>query len=352
MAYKLLRQMIPAVALSVAVLLAGFASFADACSRAVYFGKEGQIVTGRTMDWVEDMKSNLWIFPRGMKRDGGVGEGSVKWTSKYGSLVTSVYEAATADGMNEKGLVSNLLYLVESDYPPLTDTRPGITIAAWAQYLLDNFATVEEAVAEMRKDAIKVVAVNVPNGMKGTVHLSISDPSGDSAIFEYVQGKLVIHHNKKYQVMTNSPIFDEQLALNKYWEQIGGTVMLPGTNRAADRFARASFYINACKQSADPREAVASVFSVMRNVSVPRGITTPGQPNIASTLWRTVSDQKNRVYYFEDTASPSLIWINLDKVDFAEGTGVRKLTLSGKPPVGGDQTENFEKVAPFQFLAP
>ena len=204
----------------------------------------------------------------------------------------------------------------------------------------------------MRKDAIKVVAVNVPNGMKGTVHLSISDPSGDSAIFEYVQGKLVIHHNKKYQVMTNSPIFDEQLALNKYWEQIGGTVMLPGTNRAADRFARASFYINACKQSADPREAVASVFSVMRNVSVPRGITTPGQPNIASTLWRTVSDQKNRVYYFEDTASPSLIWINLDKVDFVEGTGVRKLTLSGKPPVGGDQTENFEKAAPFQFLAP
>ena len=41
--------------------------------------------------------------------------------------------------------------------------------------------------------------------------------------------------------MTNSPIFSEQLALDKYWKQIGGTVMLPGTNRAADHFARASF---------------------------------------------------------------------------------------------------------------
>ena len=50
-----------------------------------------------------------------------------------------------------------------------------------------------------------------------------------------------------------------------------------GTNRAADRFARASFYINAATQSADLREAVAAVFSVMRNVSVPRGISTPTQ---------------------------------------------------------------------------
>ena len=37
---------------------------------------------------------------------------------------------------------------------------------------------------------------------------------------------------RQYRVRTNSPIYDEQLALNRYWEQIGGTVMLPGTNRA------------------------------------------------------------------------------------------------------------------------
>ena len=95
--------------------------------------------------------------------------------------------------------------------------------------------------------------------------------------------------------------------------------MLPGTNRAADRFARASFYINAATQSADPREAVAAVFSVMRNVSVPRGISTPAQPNISSTIWRTVADQKNKVYFFEDTASPSLVWVRLNRIDFSAG---------------------------------
>lgn len=325
---------------------------ARSCTRAVYFGLEGQTVTGRSMDWKEQMQTNLWVFPRGMNRDGGCGAGSLTWTSRYGSVVASVYEGGTADGMNEQGLVANLLYLVESEYPAADDGRPVISISAWAQFVLDNFATVDEAVAALSKDSFRMVTVAAPNGAPGTVHLSISDPSGDSAIFEYLGGKLVVHHGRQHQVMTNSPAFDEQIALNKYWQQIGGTVMLPGTNRAADRFARASFYVNACRQSADPREAVASVLSVIRNVSVPRGISTPGEPNISSTIWRTVSDQKNRVYYFENTASPSVLWVKLDKLDFSASSGTRKLRMTDRPDLGGDQTTAFEPAKPFVFLAP
>jgi choloylglycine hydrolase len=329
-----------------------FTATVDACTRAVYFGKDGQTVTCRSMDWGEEMQTNLWIFPRGLARDAGLGEKSLKWKSQYGSVVASVYEGGTADGMNEKGLVANLLYLTESEYTPAGDTRPALLITSWAQYMLDNFATVQEAVADARKETYQMVTVAAPNGAKGNVHISISDPSGDSAIFEYIEGKLVVHHGKQYQVMTNSPVYDQQLALNEYWKQIGGTVMLPGTNRAADRFVRASFYINACRQTDDSHEAVASVFSVIRNCSVPRGISTPNQPNIASTLWRTVSDQKNRVYYFESTASPSLIWIKLANIDFAAGTGTRKLELASKTDLAGDQTGNFQKAEPFKFLAP
>jgi choloylglycine hydrolase len=322
------------------------------CTRALYFGEANQTVTGRTMDWKEEMHTNLWVFPRGMQRDSGLGEHSVAWTSRYGSLAASVYEGGTADGMNEKGLVTNLLYLVESEYPPADDSRPALVITAWAQYVLDQFATVAEAVDELGRKEFRVVPVVAPNGAAGTVHLSISDPSGDSAILEYINGSLEIHHSREYQVMTNSPVFDEQLALNRYWQQIGGTVMLPGTNRAADRFARASFYINACRQSADAREAVASVFSVMRNVSVPRGISTPDQPNISTTIWRTVSDQKNRVYFFENTGSPSLVWVRLSQLDFSENAPVRKLTLAGNPDLSGDQSAGFEPSEPFEFLVP
>ena len=126
--------------------------------------------------------------------------------------------------------------------------------------------------------------------------------------------------------------------------------MLPGTNRAADRFARASFYINACRQTSDPRESVADVFSVMRNVGVPRGITTPGQPNISSTIWRTVADQKHRVYFFENTYSPSVVWVRFADLDFAPESGVQKLQLDGEPDLAGDQTAGFRPAEPFRFL--
>jgi choloylglycine hydrolase len=116
------------------------------------------------------------------------------------------------------------------------------------------------------------------------VHLAISDPSGDSAIFEYIGGKLVIHHGRQSRVMTNLPASRQQLALNQHWKEIGGTVMLPGTNRAADRFARASFHSNAARQSADLSETIAAVLGVVRKLSVPQGISTPGQPSISSTL--------------------------------------------------------------------
>ncbi|PJG58681.1 linear amide C-N hydrolase [Aeromonas cavernicola] len=329
-------------------------AIANACTRAVYFGKEGQTVTGRTMDWlVSDMDTNMWIYPRGLDRTSNTNV-PFTWRSLYGSVVTTVYEGAAADGMNEKGLVANLLYLAETKYPAAdpADKRPTLSIAGWVQYVLDSYATTAEAVAGLRQEAFRMVPIAAPTGEPGTVHLSISDESGDSAIVEYIDGKLVIHHGRQYQVMTNSPTFDQQLSLAKYWESIGGSAMLPGTNRATDRFVRASYYINESTQTADPRRAVASVFSVMRNVSVPIGIKVPGQPNIADTLWLTVSDQKNKVYYYQDTNSPSILWTKLGQLDFSEKAGPRKLQLDGNPNISGDQTEQFKPAPLFSFIVP
>lgn len=326
----------------------------EACSRAVYFGEEGQTVTGRTMDWfVSDMDTNLWLYPRGLERTSNT-KTPFNWTSKYGSVVTTIYEGAAADGMNEKGLVANLLYLAESKYEEARadDKRPTLPNSAWVQYVLDTYATTAEAVEGLRKEEFRLVPIKAPTGEPGTVHLSISDASGDSAIFEYINGKLTIHHGKQYQVMTNSPTFDRQLPLVDYWKEIGGSTFLPGTNRATDRFARLSYYVNEAKQSANPREAVATVFSLMRNVSVPIGIKIPGKPNIADTLWLTVSDQKNKVYYYQSTNSPSIIWAKLGELDFKEGSGARKLQLDGNPDIAGNQTSNFEAAEVFKFIPP
>lgn len=277
-------------------------------------------------------------------------DNTVKWTSSYGSVVTAGYDIGVCDGMNEKGLVANLLFLAESDYHRPGDNRPVMGLSIWTQYVLDNFSTVDEAVEELCKELFRIDDPDLPNGAKSTLHLSISDPTGNSAIFEYLDGKLVIHHGKDCQVMTNSPSYDKQQTLDDYWDQIGGLVMLPGTNRASDRFVRASFYIKALPKTSDYRHAVAGVFSVMRNVSVPLGISIPSQPNIASTRWRTVADQKNLVYYFESTLSPDIFWIDLNKLDFNNEEKVRKLLLTNGEIYAGDAADKMQVSEPLQFL--
>lgn len=335
----------------VTLLIAGMlTTYTQACTRVVYLGKNGMVVTGRTMDWKEDLKSNIYVFPRGIERAGADKGNTIHWKSKYGSVITAGYDIGTSDGMNEKGLVANLLYLTESDYYRPNDTRPVMGISIWTQYVLDNFATVDEAVKELSKETFRIDAPDMPNGVKSTLHLAISDASGNSAIFEYIKGKLIIHEGKEYQVMTNSPSYEQQITLNNYWQQIGGLVMLPGTNRAADRFVRASFYINVIPQTDNQREAVAGVFSVIRNVSVPLGISTPAQPNISSTRWRTVADQKNKVYFFESTMTPNVFWINMKDLDFSEGASVKKLNLANGETYAGNAAKDMVNSPSFKFL--
>lgn len=322
----------------------------EACTRAVYLGIDSTVMTGRTMDWAEDIKTNLYVFPRGMNRDGGAGRDPLKWVSKYGSLIGTAYDVGTVDGINEKGLVANVLYLAESEYGNEGTEKPTLSIGAWAQYVLDRFATVDEAVEVLKEDSLQIIAPLLPNGAAATGHLALSDPSGDSAIFEYIKGKLVVHHGKEFKVMTNSPSYDQQLTLNSYWQTIGGLVMLPGTNRAADRFVRASFYVNAIPNNFEKEKALAGLMSVMCNVSVPLGLSTPGQPNIASTLWRSLSDQKNLVYYYASTQSPYIFWAPLNELDFKENASVKKLTLTSGEIYSGNVVKEFKNAEPFTFL--
>lgn len=326
------------------------ASPAMACSRVTYTGPQNTVLTGRSMDWMVPLHTNLWAFPRGLKRSGEDGENSLIWTSKYGSVVSAAYDAATPDGMNEKGLVANLLYLSTAQYSKPDPKKLTLSVAGWPQYVLDNYATVDEAVKGLESAAFQVLPPNMPGGFAPTMHLSISDASGDSAIFEYINGKLVIHHGKDYAVMTNEPSFDQQLALNAYWKEIGGAVMLPGTDRPADRFVRASYYLNQVPQTADTVQSVASVFSIMRNVSTPMGVVRPESPNISPTLWRTVSDQKNHVYYFESTSSPNVFWVDMAKLDFTEGQSTKKLDVDGGEFYAGDTSARFKPTVAFNFM--
>jgi penicillin V acylase-like amidase (Ntn superfamily) len=194
------------------------------------------------------------------------------------------------------------------------------------------------------------------------MHLVMSDATGDSAVLEYIKGKLVIHHGKQYRVMTNSPTYDKQLAIMEYWKEAGGiSKFLPGTSRAADRFVRTSFlldvlpgevsstYISGTPQQSFKFQAPMAVLSLMRSVGTPLGFANEEQPWVSSTIWRTVSDSTNRVVIFDSALTPATFWVKLDELDFNPGAPVKKLELAGGKTYSGNATEKFVAAKLFTF---
>lgn len=327
----------------------------QACTRIVYHGEAGRTLTGRNMDFKDPMVSNFWVFPKGIKRSGQAGPRSMEWTSKYGSLAVSGYDISTVDGMNEAGLNASLLWLNATKFPEDDQQTPRMSLAIWAQFYLDQFATVAEAVDYTQQHPIQVVSGEVPGrpGSLAPLHLTLSDASGDSAVLEWIDGALKIHHDHAYQVVTNDPPFEFQLANQKYWSGVNSLNFLPGSGRSEDRFVRAGFYVNAVTQSDDPRIAAAAAFSVIRNASAPYGVSLADAPNLSTTRWRVVADQKSLVFYGESAISPNIFSVDLKKLDFSQGAQIRKLDLGvdmGRVLVG-EVSDQFTDAPAFVFEA-
>jgi len=326
---------------------------ADACSRILWNDNKLAVVVGRTMDWPETTEPILTVFPRGMERNGGLAGSEVavkknpaKWESKYGSVITQVYGIGTSDGFNERGLGVHMLYLRATDLGTRDKSKPGLHIGLWAQYLLDNAANVNEAIALHEK--IQLVMIEA-HGHKATVHLAIEDASGDSAILEYLKGKLVVHHGRQYQIMTNDPTYDEQLALLKKqdYSKPSMDLPIPGNVNAIDRFQRAAYYKAVLQEPKNEREAVAGVLAIARNVSVPFDAPYHGF-GVYNTEFRTVIDLTNKRYFFELTTQPNVIWLDLSKFDLQKGSPVMVLDPHDLE-LSGNVSGKFQKAQKVPF---
>lgn len=327
------------------------ASAALSCSRVLWSDGNGYVFVGRTQDWTEKINSAFRVFPRGMERTGAVAENPHKWTSKYGSVVITGYDIGTHEGFNEKGLGAHILYLAgASDFGKRDPNVMGIGITQWAQYYLDNYATVAEAVDAQKTFAFQIEPFVLPNGFPTLFHISLSDKSGDSAVIEYVGGKAQVYHDKRFTVMTNEPTYDKQIENLKQYRTFGGDKPLPGERTPTDRFVRAAYYANGLPRPANPGEGAAFMFSVIRNVSVPFGKPDPQKPNVSSTIFRTVMDLTDGRYYFESTFAPNVVWIDTSKLDFSQGKSELELQVEKKIfSLNGDVTSLVAPATPLVF---
>lgn len=315
------------------------------CTRVFWNDNGTALIVGRTMDWPESTEPILTIFPRGTRHDGGlllgeriVADNALVWEAAYGTLVVSVYGLGAAEGVNEAGLAAHMLYLNETDFGPVDPERPAIHAALWVQYLLDNAATVREAL-ELQA-ALQLVMAEA-RGALSTVHLALEDATGDSAVIEYVEGRPTVYHDAAHRVMTNSPPFDQQLALlaQRDFAEPASSISLPGNVESVDRFTRASYFLNVLPTPGNEREAMASMLAVIRNCSIPFGAPYKDE-GVLNTEYRVVNDLTNRRLFFEMATLPSVIWVDWGALDFSEGSGVRTLDPDDLS-LSGNVTDRF-----------
>src|SRR5215217_4577526 len=130
----------------VIVLTGSCVGIAHACT-TFFLEKNGQMAFGKNYDWMTgtgSVNTNLrGLAKSSLPLDGG---NILKWTSKFGCTTFNQYGKEFPNGgMNEKGLVVELMWLSESEYPA-KDNRPALTVLQWIQYQLDNCSSVDEVV--------------------------------------------------------------------------------------------------------------------------------------------------------------------------------------------------------------
>lgn len=126
---------------------------------------------------------------------------------------------------------------------------------------------------------------------------------------------------------------------------------LPDTINAADRFVRTDYLLNSTPKYEDTDFALGAAFSLIRAVGVPLGMEDPDQPNISMTLWRTVADHENKTWYFESALNPYVLWVDLNGIDFAEGSGARTIPLGRETRLAGEVSADFEPAEPIVWMS-
>jgi len=314
---------------------------ADACSRIFWNSNGKAMLVARNMD-LQDFPI-IYVMPAGIKRTGGADiRNPAVWTSKYGSVLTAFWgiPGLYDEGINTRGLAFHYLFLGGSQYEA-RDRRPGVDGAIYGQYLLDNAATVAEALNLMNQTQL-VLEWWDPRRHLLPCHIALEDATGDAAVVEFIKGQMKVYHGPAYTVLTNEPPLNEQLDNLKRYRKFGGNLPWPGDVESEDRFVRGAAFLltlNSQPFSALNPDLVSRLFSAIRATSPPFGsIASDGAS--WPTIWTSVLDLTNKVIYFSSTVAKNNFWIEMGKLNFSPGASVMYLDATN-PKLFGEVSGSF-----------
>src|SRR5579872_71431 len=195
--------------LAVAILVSMLIHSAFACTDFRLTAKDGTVLITRSLEFALDLKSELCTSnrDRNFTTTGPDGKPTMSWKTKYGYVfLNGLNIDMAADGMNEKGLSFEALYLpnfAEYQTVPAGHMDQAIPYYNFGDWVLGNFETVDQVRAAL--NTVYVYAEKLPqtDNTVFPLHFAIYDATGKGIVVEYVGGKLNVYENK-IGVMTNS----------------------------------------------------------------------------------------------------------------------------------------------------
>lgn len=269
-----------------------------ACSTFL-INRNGQLVFGRNYDWVSG-NGILMVNSAGLMKTSFVpGSKSVSWMARYGSVSFNQFgKEMPHGGMNEKGLVVELMWLQGTSYPA-TDQRAAVNELQWVQYQLDNCSSIEEVIA-----TDKLIRIDRNNA--APLHFLIADASGKAATIEFLNGKMVVHKGKdlRYPVLTNST-YESSL------QQLDPATRSKEPSNSFDRFTQACSLLQQYQTGNSNAAPVDYAFTMLNKVSQSQ-----------YTKWSIVYDITNKKIEFITLGNEKRRNISFADLDFqCNGSG-------------------------------
>ena len=328
-----------------------------ACTEVRLKSKDNSVVVGRSMEFAQELNSNVIVQPKGQKRISKLPDGSngKKWTAKYGVIYLDGFGLDIAvDGFNEVGLsVGELYFPGEAKFaePPKKKKSRAISNLDLPLFILQNFATIEKIRKELPKLTVWGEKLEVLNNIIVPVHYAVYQEDGKGIIIEYSNEGLKIFDS--VGIMTNSPKYDWHLTnlrnyVNLNAENVPPVVIegisfagtgqgtglkgIPGDPTPPSRFVRAAAMAYLSQKGDTAADIVNLSEHILNNVDIPIGLVRDfenGETFHDYTQWIVIKDLSNKILYYRSYENMSLRSVDMNRLDMSvEG---KKLTI----PVNG-----------------
>jgi penicillin V acylase-like amidase (Ntn superfamily) len=253
-----------------------------------------------------------------------------QWVSKYGSVTfNQIGREFPYGGMNEAGLVVEIMWLDETKYPEPSGL-PAVNEVQWIQYQLDNCGTVAEVIENSK-------AVRIGQSWS-RIHYLVCDKSGAAAAIEYLDGKFVCHTGDSLPLaaLTNSTYDECAELLQAYAGFTAEEIIRHSSRSSTDRFLEIARRIDDFK-AGDIGPAVDYAFDVLTSIGVAR---FKGH----RTAWSIVYDIANMRIYFKTFEDRTVRFFDVKSLDFSGRAPVRMLDITSDHK--GDVSADFVEYSP------